>query len=103
MVRLFRCVASCDLNDDPVTDIWLGAPFQWAAIFDKEDINFANGHEGLEWYDAKTGEAKHTLPCKVRCSYCQTPIMDEGRRMIQLFPTLIKMETEEARKCFSPR
>jgi len=27
-----------------------GAPFQWAAIFHKEDINFVNGSESLEWY-----------------------------------------------------
>ena len=42
----------------------------------------------------------HKLPCKVSCAYCRTPIMDEGRNMILLFPTLIDFETPEDRKNF---
>lgn len=81
----------------------IGAPFQWAAIFHKEDINFTRGHEGLEWYDSAKRETKHTLPCKVRCVHCKTPIMDEGRRMILLFPTLIHLKSEQAKRDFRPR
>lgn len=80
-----------------------GAPFQWAAIFHKEDINFTRGHDGLEWYDAEKRVAQHTLPNKVRCAFCKTPIMDEGRRMILLFPSLISLTTEEAKRNFRPR
>ncbi|KAI4176516.1 MAG: hypothetical protein LQ346_007879 [Caloplaca aetnensis] len=47
-----------------------GAPFQWAAIFHKDDINFT------------------------------TPIMDEGRNMILLFPTLINFKDPAERKNF---
>ncbi|KAK5654276.1 hypothetical protein OQA88_7452 [Cercophora sp. LCS_1] len=55
------------------------APFQWAAIFHKEDINFTNGHHDLGW----------------------TPIMDEGRNMILLFPTLIEgINTKEGIEAF---
>ncbi|MCJ1246851.1 hypothetical protein MMC30_004060 [Trapelia coarctata] len=67
-----------------------GAPFQWAAIFHKEDINFTHGHHDLGWYDSAEKTTRHKLPCKVSCAYCRTPIMDEGRNMILLFPTLIK-------------
>jgi hypothetical protein len=79
-----------------------GAPFQWAAIFHKEDINFTHGHHELGWYDSGEKTTKHKLPCKVSCAYCRTPIMDEGRNMILLFPTLIKFKSEEEKKKFAP-
>ena len=80
-----------------------GAPFQWAAIFHKEDINFTHGHHDLTWYDSQEKTTRHKLPCKVSCSYCRTPIMDEGRNMILLFPTLIHFKSHEDKKNFKPR
>ena len=77
------------------------SPFQWAAIFHKEDINFTNGHHNLEWYDPSSKSTEHSLPCKVRCNYCHSPIMDEGRNMILLFPSLIKLG-DEGKKNFKP-
>ncbi|SMQ53401.1 unnamed protein product [Zymoseptoria tritici ST99CH_3D7] len=79
------------------------APFQWAAIFKKDDINFSHGHHNLEWYDPTEKSIEHKLPCKVRCSYCHSPIMDEGRNMILLFPTLIKFKSEQEKANFKPR
>jgi len=80
------------------------APFQWAAIFHKEDINFTNGHHSLEWYDPTSKSIEHKLPCKVRCSYCHAPIMDEGRNMILLFPSLVHLnDYPEAKALFKPR
>ncbi|KAK7224865.1 hypothetical protein V2G26_012868 [Clonostachys chloroleuca] len=81
-----------------------GAPFQWAAIFEKEDINFTNGPRGLSWFNSSSNTAEHQLPCKVHCSYCKTPIMDEGRNMILLFPSLIEeVHTEIGREAFKPQ
>ena len=80
-----------------------GAPFQWAAIFHKEDINFTHGHHDLGWYESSEKTTVHKLPCKVSCAYCRTPIMDEGRNMILLFPTLINFKSPEDRKNFDPR
>jgi len=79
------------------------APFQWAAIFHKEDVNFVNGHHDLEWYDPTEKSIDHKLPCKVRCSFCHSPIMDEGRNMILLFPSLINFKSPEDRALFKPR
>jgi hypothetical protein len=100
-----------------------GAPFQWAAIFQKDDIDFSDGLfilsslvgrrimltqrrcvgvHGLEWYESSHKSTEHTLPCKVRCGYCGTWIMDEGRNMILLFPTLIHFKSKEAREEFAP-
>jgi len=80
-----------------------GAPFQWAAIFHKEDINFARGHDDLGWYESGGKTANHKLPCKVSCSYCRSPIMDEGRSVILLFPSLIKFKRAEDKKKFYPK
>ncbi|PMD37603.1 hypothetical protein L207DRAFT_545837 [Hyaloscypha variabilis F] len=79
-----------------------GAPFQWAAIFEKEDINFTHGHHELGWYESGEKTTRHKLPCKVSCAYCRTPIMDEGRNMILLFPGMIKWKSVEERKKFMP-
>ncbi|KAI9760658.1 MAG: hypothetical protein M4579_001522 [Chaenotheca gracillima] len=79
-----------------------GSPLQWAAIFHKEDINFTNGHHDLTWYESVEKTTVHKLPCKVTCSYCRTPIMDEGRNMILLYPALIKFESAEDKKNFEP-
>jgi hypothetical protein len=62
-----------------------GAPFQWAAIFHKEDIKFTKGHDEMASYNTSEKLAKYKLPCKIGCSYCRTPILDEGRNMILLF------------------
>ncbi|PVH74287.1 hypothetical protein DL98DRAFT_594208 [Cadophora sp. DSE1049] len=79
-----------------------GAPFQHAAIFHKEDINFLKGHHDLQWYDSSEKTTRHKLPCKVSCAYCGSWIMDEGRNMILLFPGLINFKDGEERKKFLP-
>jgi len=86
-----------------LTNYATAAPFQWAAIFHKEDINFVDGHRNLEWYDPTEKTNKHKLPCKVRCAYCHSPIMDEGRNTILLFPSLIHLRTDEEKAFFKPR
>jgi len=79
------------------------APFQWAAIFHKDDISFSHGHHDLEWYDPTEKTQEHKLPCKVRCSFCHSPIMDEGRNMVLLFPSLIHLKDQKAKDNFKPR
>lgn len=55
----------------------------------------------LGWYDPTAKSTTHHLPCKVHCAYCRTPIMDEGRNMILLFPTLIEgINTPKGREAF---
>jgi hypothetical protein len=80
-----------------------GAPFQWAAIFHKADMAFENGTTGLTFYRSSTQTLGHDLPCKVSCSYCRTPIMDEGRNMVLLFPTLVSFRSAEERSLWKPQ
>ncbi|ORY65152.1 Mss4-like protein [Pseudomassariella vexata] len=80
-----------------------GAPFQWAAIFHKEDMMFENGTDNLVFYQSGEQTLGHDLPCKVSCAYCRSPIFDEGRRMALLFPTLIKFANKAERDAFYPQ
>ncbi|KAJ5673724.1 hypothetical protein N7507_002851 [Penicillium longicatenatum] len=77
-----------------------GAPFQWAAIFPKEDVRFDNGTNGLSFYAAREKNTKYQTPTKVSCAVCRAPIMDEGRNMCLLFPQLIDFSSspEEQRE-----
>ena len=68
---------------------------------DKTDLEKYNSDLG--WYESSEKTTVHKLPCKVSCAYCRTPIMDEGRNMILLFPTLINFKSPEDRKNFDPR
>ncbi|KAI0009607.1 Mss4-like protein [Xylariaceae sp. FL0662B] len=80
-----------------------GAPFQWAAIFEKADVHFERGAAGLAFYHAGAREARHRLPCKVSCAHCRAPIMDEGRRVALLFPGLIDFRGAAERRLFEPQ
>ncbi|KAI2603707.1 Mss4-like protein [Hypoxylon sp. NC1633] len=80
-----------------------GAPFQWAAIFEKDDVHFESGAEGLAFYHAPDRSTDHRLPCKVSCAYCHSPIMDEGRNMVLLFPGLVTFSDAAHKKVFDPQ
>jgi hypothetical protein len=44
----------------------------------------------LKFWSTENERAEHTLPCKVLCSNCNTPLADEGRNMWLAFPQSIK-------------
>lgn len=85
-----------------------GAPFQWAAIFHKADMYFTKGASGLTFYNSAHQSREYETPTKVCCSFCRSPIMDEGRRMCLVFPESIDFgdapeEKMEWRKAFEVR
>lgn len=84
-----------------------GAPFQWAAIFHKDDVQFVRGHDSLYFYNSSTMEPVHSLPCKISCSNCHSLIMDEGRHVLLLYPELIKHDTgpdrQKLKEIFYPK
>jgi hypothetical protein len=65
-----------------------GAPMQWAAIFHKRNVRLVSGAEQLRFYNSQQRSTERTLPCKVRCGQCGTPVADDGRKMWLAFPTL---------------
>ncbi|KAF9007582.1 Mss4-like protein [Cyathus striatus] len=66
-----------------------GAPFQW-------------GKEDLIYWNPEDKSQEYILPCKISCRNCRTPIMDEGRNMILLFPTLVHFNNLEDKRQFYP-
>lgn len=74
-----------------------------AAIFHKEDVHFTSGEEQLIYWDSSNKSQEYSLPCKVSCKTCRTPIMDEGRNMLLLFPTLIHFKDAKHKRMFHPR
>lgn len=75
-----------------------GAPFQWAAIFHKEDVSFTKGASGLAFYSSSHKSQEYELPTKVSCAFCHSPIMDEGRNVCLLFPELIDLTGSDEEK-----
>ncbi|KAA8642904.1 DUF4267 domain-containing protein [Aspergillus tanneri] len=53
-------------------------------------MTFTQGPSGLTFYSAANRSHQYETPTKVSCSYCQTPIMDEGRNMCLIFPSSIE-------------
>lgn len=66
----------------------------------KADMAFENGVENLRFYNSGSKSLEHELPCKVSCSQCGTLILDEGRNMVLLFPTLLSFRDVAQRKNF---
>lgn len=57
----------------------------------------------MAFYNSGDKKTHHKLPCKVSCAYCHTPIMDEGRNMILMFPGIIDFGSPEHKKAFDPQ
>jgi hypothetical protein len=60
-----------------------------------------NDTMGLGFYEFSSKEVKREMPCEVS-SHCHTPIMDEERNMVLLFPNLIKFGCDLERGLFAP-
>ncbi|KAI5780801.1 Mss4-like protein [Geopyxis carbonaria] len=79
-----------------------GAPFQWAAIFKKTDVHFTSGEHELIYWNPEEKSQEYILPCKISCKNCRTPIMDEGRNMLLLYPTLVHFTNVKHKRMFYP-
>lgn len=80
--------------------VYVGAPFQWAALFHKDALRFVKGVDSLTFYDSANNQEEHHLPCKVSCSKCHSPMADEGRKMWMAFPTLFKFDDGKTPEAF---
>ncbi|KAJ9112245.1 hypothetical protein QFC22_006329 [Naganishia vaughanmartiniae] len=79
-----------EIDSDPTDATYCHcAPYQWAAILHKDALHIKTGYDDLHFYSAQHKKMEYVLPCKVSCGQCQSIIMDEGRNMALLMPTLI--------------
>lgn len=95
--------AFCVLGSWLISLTSLSFSLSQAAIFRKEDVRFTAGHEQLVYWNSSEVSQEYVLPCKVSCGTCRSPIMDEGRNMLLLFPTLVHLGDERQRRVFQPR
>lgn len=66
-----------------------GAPFEWVAMFAKENVRFEpSSLHYLHFYNSEIDKgwssrdgAHRQLPAKVSCSHCRSPVADEGQHM----------------------
>ena len=86
---LYSCINAGEADTDQ------GAPFQWAAIFEKSSVSFTKGVQGLGFYCSSNCSRQYEIPTKVSCTFCHTPIMDEGRNMCLLFPESIQVSPDD--------
>ncbi|EJD07792.1 NAD-binding protein [Fomitiporia mediterranea MF3/22] len=95
-----------EIANDPVDACychWLhGAPYQWAAIIHKDAVHFTEGIKGLTFYNSSEFVNEHKLPCKVLCSTCHSPLADEGRNMILVFPVAVHFKDGQVPDSFKP-
>ena len=83
-----------------------GAPFEWVAIYEKDNVKF-DDPTCLQWLYFYSSEldkgwtAQHAhdriLPVKVSCAHCRTPIADEGRHMWLAYCPLFGFMVERGR------
>ncbi|KAF8541348.1 Mss4-like protein [Trichophaea hybrida] len=62
-----------------------GVPFQWLIYWNPEEKS-----------------QDYIIPCKISCKHCCTPIMDEGRNMLLLYPTLVYFKDLKHKWLFYP-
>jgi len=91
--RLSNCSMSMRLH---------AAPEQWAALFPKTAVRFAeSGLPFLRWYHVESDTLclagdERVLPSKVRCDHCGTWVAEEGPDMFMTFPTLFEFVAGDA-------
>ncbi|KAL1747413.1 Mss4-like protein [Schizophyllum fasciatum] len=66
-----------------------GSPAQWTAMLEKTDVHYLSGVDNLAFYHLPDSTHEHKLPCKVACRTCRSPVMDEGRKVLVIYPSLI--------------
>ena len=66
-------------------------------------MHFYEGRDQLIYWNTAGKSTEYILPCKVYCNHCRAPIMDEGRNMLLLFPTLIQFKDVKSKLNFKPR
>ncbi|KAH8110149.1 NAD-binding protein [Phellopilus nigrolimitatus] len=94
--KCFCGAVGFDIAEDPLDASYChclhGAPYQWAAILPKDAVFFSKGQKDLVFYNSPDKSSEYKLPCKLSCARCRSPLADEGRNMMLMFPVAIDFE-----------
>ncbi|SJX62147.1 uncharacterized protein SRS1_12995 [Sporisorium reilianum f. sp. reilianum] len=81
-----------------------GAPFQWAALFHKTSVRLAQHCDplNLDFFSTQEGHSEHSVPCKISCRNCRSPMADEGRNMVMAYPSSFVFKDNHVPAVFAP-
>ncbi|SPO37981.1 uncharacterized protein PSFLO_03458 [Pseudozyma flocculosa] len=81
-----------------------GAPFQWAALFHKTSVRLAESCDPiyLDFFSTQEGHSDHSVPCKISCRNCRSPMADEGRNMVMAYPSSFRFKDGHVPSTFAP-
>ncbi|EMD37495.1 hypothetical protein CERSUDRAFT_50275, partial [Gelatoporia subvermispora B] len=80
-----------------------GAPFQWAVIFPKTSVRLLrNKDDSLHFFSTEAIAGEHSVPCKVSCSVCRSPLFDEGRNTVLAYPSSFNFPDHKVPLDFQP-
>ncbi|OSX58734.1 hypothetical protein POSPLADRAFT_1151301 [Postia placenta MAD-698-R-SB12] len=80
-----------------------GAPFQWAVIFPKTSVRMVkNKDNSLHFFSTEDLTGMHSVPCKVSCNVCRSPLFDEGRNTVLAYPSSFRFPEHKVPFNFQP-
>jgi len=79
-----------------------GSAAHWSSVMPKTDVLFTCSTDKLSFYRTEDQKTEHILPCKLSCARCHSPIADEGRNMMLMYPSTFDWQNKEDREPFLP-
>lgn len=64
-----------------------GSAMHWSVVIPKDEMLFTSSPDKLSFYRTEDQRNAHELPCKLSCARCHSPIADEGRNMMLMYPS----------------
>jgi len=79
-----------------------GSAMHWSAVLEKTDVLFKCSTDKMSFYRTEDQTNKHELPAKMTCVRCKSPICDEGRGKILMYPSLFDFDKKEDQEAWMP-
>ncbi|KAK9898407.1 hypothetical protein P389DRAFT_166905 [Cystobasidium minutum MCA 4210] len=79
-----------------------GSATHWSVVIPKNEVLFTCSPDKLSFYRTEDQKTEHIPPCKLSCARCHSPIADEGRNMMLMYPSTFNFEKKEDRSPFLP-
>lgn len=73
-----------------------------SVVIPKDDMLFTTSPDKLRFYRTEDQRTVHELPCKLSCGRCHSPIADEGRNMMLMYPSTWNFAKFEDRQAWLP-
>jgi len=79
-----------------------GSAMHWSVVIPKNEVLFTCSPEKISFYRTEDQRTVRELPAKLSCARCHSPIADEGRNMMLMYPSTWDFEKTEDRAPFMP-